>query len=159
VTGKKYGYKWGVVGVERLMNRDAWGAVLHRSDGSRHRVTSKFLPACDTEAEAQAHLDAWARKNGLDEARGESPIKEVVQACEASSPTPGREIPPGGLVGGAQYFLRRRDKPDGPFRAVEYRGMTDGFHAFYSADSPCLKMLHPLSSAALPHYEIREYAS
>ena len=40
-----------------------------RSDGGFHRVSSPALPVRKTLEEAQADLDAWAKKKGLEVAR------------------------------------------------------------------------------------------
>jgi hypothetical protein len=137
--GKQYHYNGRVIGVEADGGR--WIVA-----SETHRVTSKFLPPCGTKEECQKYLDTWAQKKRLEEAKEETP-------------QPGREVPPGGLVGGGQYLFRRRDKPGSPYCPVEYRGQADGYHSFYAAGSACVKPIRPLSEAALCHYEIRAYAS
>jgi hypothetical protein len=146
-----YRYNGRVIGVTKCTRGagvEQW--VVAWEDGkSQHRIMSSRLPSCSTEAGCQKNLDAWARWKGLHEAwDGKLPEKK-------EKPQPGREIPPGGLEGGRQYFLKRRDQPNSPYRTVEYHGMEDGFHRFYVTGLAYTRPIHPLSPKAICHYEIR----
>ena len=150
--GKKYGYKWHTIGVGKSLSGNNWIVAWKGNDGKEHRVTSKLLPPCATAEECQENLDAWALKKGLKEVKNISLPKE-------KKTQPGHEVTPGGLISGEQYLLKRRDKPGSSYRPVEYRGMEDGYHRFYATGYAYVRPIHPLSEAALCHYEIRAYAS
>ena len=149
--GRQYHYNERVIGVCQTRFRGDFIGAWRSDTGTLHRIHSQYLPACKTAEECQKHLDALALKKKLDEVRA--------LPCEEGTPQPGREVPPGGLVGGRQYLAKRRYRPDRPYQSVEYRGMADGRHMFYIEGSGCARPFPPLSTAALCHYEIRAYAS
>jgi hypothetical protein len=160
-NGKKYGYNGHAIGV--VESGDQYVAAWVCDTGRLHRIVSKYLKSQDTAEEMQERLDAWAKDKRLDEispAPAEGLTKEDVlsvgRAFESMARVvnPGREVPLGGLTKGMEYAIKRRGAAKIQFFCAEYRGVTDGFHEFFSTDFGCGKRL--FSSAALVHYEIHE---
>lgn len=62
-TGRKYFVSQGIGGGPGR----PWFTLYENGTGSTHRLVTKALPLRDTREEAQADLDAYARKKGWKE--------------------------------------------------------------------------------------------
>ena len=64
--GTKYHYKDKVIFVMRGMGTGPFITGYLSKSGGSHRIKSPALPLCETQEEAQKHLDAWASAHKLE---------------------------------------------------------------------------------------------
>ena len=60
----RYRYKEKIVEARRGLG-ESWFAGWVSKSGGTHRLVAKDLPLRESRAEAQADLDAWAKRKGL----------------------------------------------------------------------------------------------
>jgi hypothetical protein len=150
-AGKRYIYREEPIGVTLGLDGANWIVARRAESGGLYRINSKYLPPCASRERMQERLDLWAERKSLEVAADPAPV-------ETTGVAPGREVYEGGLAIDHAYLLKDRGKPEKARKAL-YVGVNGGKHVFLCVQNGSVTTEKKLSSAALCHYEIREYAS